>query len=157
PEAERCLRETITLAERTQNFISLTYGWLNLGNALSLAGRFEEAEAALKTAIEVSERAEHPEGPDWSRIYLAHLYLMRDAKGDAMRALELADQVLATPHSGDEQIDASAYLWRARALLSLGDPARALSAIEAALQVRQDLGSLEEDEEEMLFTHYLIL
>jgi tetratricopeptide (TPR) repeat protein len=156
-DAERYARETIALAEKSGNEVSLAFAWMNLGNSLSLQGRFDEAEAALTEAFTRAQRAEHPEVPDFIRCYLAHLYLMRSLPGDAQLALGLAGEVLANTHSGDLQLDAYGYLWRARAQLALGDTSRALASIEQALQIRQDMGSLEEEEEELLYSHYLIL
>jgi eukaryotic-like serine/threonine-protein kinase len=156
-EAEQYTRETITLAGRAADQVSLAFAWMNLGNALALQGRFEEAEAALAEAFTLAQRAEHPEIPDVVRCYLAHLYLMRNHAGDPQAAQALAEQVLNSPHAGNLQLNAYAYLWRSRAQLVFGDISRALASVEAGLQLREDLGSLKEEEEELLFSHYLIL
>lgn len=157
PEAERYNRDAISAAQRAHNATGEVYGWLNLGNSLALAGRFDEGEGALTEAFDLALRYEVHSVPDAVRCYLARLYLLRGEPGDAQLALDLANQVLAASSGANAQMDVLAYLWRARALLALGDPSRALGSIDTALRLRDDLGSLEEDEEEILYAHYLVL
>jgi predicted ATPase len=156
-EAERYNRDTIALSKRINDAYSAAYGWLNLGNSLTLSARYDEGESALSEAYETAQRFELPWVPDFARGYMARLYAMRNRPGDAQRALALADQALEGSKGRDEQWVAFAHLWRARALLALGDPGRALSAISLALQIRDRLGSMEEGEEDMLLAHFQIL
>jgi hypothetical protein len=126
-----------------------------------MTSRFEEALSSLGEASALAQRIEHPGLPDHICCYYAHLHLLRNAQGDAQLAHEEASRVLSSVQrkqspATERQLAALAYSFRALALLRLQRPQEALEDINAALQLRQGVGALEEGEEELLYHRVLV-
>jgi tetratricopeptide (TPR) repeat protein len=161
-EAEAHLGAAALLSKQINNSVVLAFSRMHLGYLLSMTGRFDEAMTSLEEASSLAQRTEHPGLPDRIRYYYAQLYLLRNAPNDASLACEEASQVLGAVQrkqspATEKQLAALAYSCRALSLLRLQRPQEAQEDLNAALQLRQSVGALEEGEEELLYRRVLVL
>ena len=139
-DAAEALRAAITKSARVGNVLWEGYATLNLGYALSMLGRRDEALEALERAQRIGDSAGEARLVLFARTYAAR------ARGDAARALEIADDAA---HAQLPGLRALALAIAANAQREDGALAEADATSLEALQILDELGSLEEDEAEI--------
>ncbi len=110
---------------------------MNLGLALADAGRFDDAEAAYRAAVDGEGSLTTKRN---TLVNLGHLQLRRDRLDDALTFFDRANAI--APHASAEYGIGAVYRSRARAALARGDTpsaaadfARAAAALTAALRI----------------------
>ncbi len=140
--AEVALRE----AEATAKAMGLdsigTTVQQNLGMTLAYLGRLDEAQAALQTSADRALKQGDLRLVGSSYIYLSRLALMRGNPADAQRAAQRAVELLEPARA----LRADAYAFFAESCLCAGDLTAAVEAGSTALEILNELGSVEEGE-----------
>ncbi len=105
----------------------------NLGRNLQRAGRWDEAQRQFEQVLAQSRELHFARGEVYA---LRGLAAVRNAKGDATRALQFADEALRLgAHVPDEPVRAGVLVQRAAALRQLGRPAEAQAAAREAIRI----------------------
>ena len=106
--------------------------WGHVGNALRVAGRLREAEAALSTAERFAEKGT---GDTSLKIELlgwrASLYIFQRQFGDAVKLLEEAEGLCQ--ETGNQAILAESLICKAIAWVYSGDPEKAICTLNKAI------------------------
>ncbi len=149
-EAEQALRVAIEGCRRVGNRMMEGYALLNLGHALAMLGRADEAVQSLLEAHELALAAGDPRLAVGAEVYLARFGSPPTAEQMEAAATRACSVRLPT-------IEAMALALGARARLAAGDPAGARAFSERALALRDREGGLEEDEAEVFLVHAEVL
>jgi tetratricopeptide (TPR) repeat protein len=150
-EARVALEQSLALARRVGLRVMEGYALANLGYALSMTGRIDEALAAFADGERIAVDTNQPRLTIAIRVYRARAALMTSPSDDAVRDAEsAADEARRNGMTGQ---CVSALAMAARARLETGDPALALALSTRAMELRREIGSLEEDEGELFLTH----
>jgi diguanylate cyclase (GGDEF)-like protein len=105
----------------------------NLGRNLQRAGRWDDAQRQFEQVLAQSRELHFVRGQVYA---LRGLAAVRNAKGDARRALQFADEALRLgAHVPDEPVRAGVLVQRAAALRQLGRPAEAQAAVREAIRI----------------------
>ena len=158
-EAEVALRATVEKCRRVGNHLVEAYAMVNLGYALAMQDRHEEATAVIEEARRRAQITRDVRLDLFARVYLTRTRLsVARERGDASRVVvalvaEADSAAEEASRLGLPSIRALALSLAARGLLDLGDSARALDRSSEALRIRDELGSLEEDEGGVFLTH----
>jgi serine/threonine protein kinase/tetratricopeptide (TPR) repeat protein len=150
-EAERALRAALESCARTRNRSAERYVLANLGHTLSALGRHDEALGFLTRA-----GAEAEASGDAKLLVVVGVYraIALAGLGALAEAAEHADVVaLRAAERGIRGWQARALTVAARARMSLGDRAGALDRSSHALQVRDEVGGLEEGDSDLFEVH----
>jgi DNA-binding SARP family transcriptional activator/ATP/maltotriose-dependent transcriptional regulator MalT len=132
-ESEAHFKEALAMAEEQQTTIFAAFAQQDLGTLYSLQGRWQDArpyfEKALATNLENNDNL----GILYNKTMLAHIYFH---EGDAVRANELADEVMAKFRVDTfEEGGVIRWLWQFKGLLeALG---RAEEAAEVLAKARE--------------------
>jgi len=146
-EAERALRDALEKCRRVGYRLMEGYALANLGYALTMLGRPEEALAALDEAGALAERAKEARFGIFVRAYRARALLRA---GRAKEALREARETAMLAEAGDlGSVAVLAHTLASEAALSMGQSDAALAAASRAMTLRDELGSVEEDEAEV--------
>jgi tetratricopeptide (TPR) repeat protein len=151
-DAESALRATVEKCRRVGNHLVEAYAMVNLGYALAMQGRSDEAVAVIREARNRAASSRDVRLDLFARVYLTRTRL---SMAHAAAAL-VADADAAAEEAarlGLPGIRALASSLAARALLSIGDAQAALVRSTDAMRIRDELGSLEEDEGGVFLTH----
>jgi len=146
-EAERALRTALDSCRRVDNRVVEGYALANLGYALAGQERLEDALEAFDQALARADELGRP------RLALAvRVYRARARLGHAP-ADELMNEARAVAGEAQQRsipaIEASALAVASRAALAAGDAAGALADAERAMHLRDEIGTMEEDEAEI--------
>lgn len=146
-EAESALRDALTSCQKVGNRVVEGYAHANLGYALAAQGRHEEAFEELDAALRMADELGRP------RLALAaKLYRLRAELGRVEPLGLAADARRVAKEAGERStpsIQASALAIAARAALAGDDPDAAMQDAERAMEVRDEMGTMEEDEAEV--------
>ncbi|MGE0790514.1 MAG: serine/threonine-protein kinase PknK [Sandaracinaceae bacterium] len=146
-EAEAALRKAIDSCQRVGNRVVEGYALANLGYALAGQGRIAEAHAAFDAALGLAEQLSRPRLGLAARLYRARADL------GVQLAFELADDARQIAEDAAAQslpaLQASALALASRAALLGDDEVAALADAERAMQLRDEIGTMEEDEAEI--------
>jgi tetratricopeptide (TPR) repeat protein len=149
-EAEKWLRSSLALADRLGLGMIAAMSRHNLGPALAMMGRLDEARA-LETEAAAAFRAQgnkRLEGASY--IYLSQIAeIAGDLAGAARHARSAIEVSLSAPPT-----TAYAQAQLAAVLLAAGDPAAALAEAKGAMTIFHELGGeIEEGEAQILLVH----
>jgi tetratricopeptide (TPR) repeat protein len=150
-EAEQALRQAIDGGRRVNNRFTEGYGLLNLGYALLMQGKVEDALEALRAALVIARATADVRLSVWARIYVCMCRLRAGDVGDVPRlAQQLAAEAAA---NGERGTGVVALTVAASAQLASGDPGGALVTSTRALATLEELDGIEEGEAEVFVTH----
>lgn len=148
-QAEVMLREAEGMAKSMGLRPSWAAARLNLGISLAYQGKFEEAEAIERMAIQDFEAIGHHRLHMGALVYLGRILLLQ---GESTKAASLAR--FAAERLGDAPGELCAALTvLSAARYALGDFQAALAASRAAWALLQGLGHLDEGEAALYRTH----
>ena len=145
-EAEAALREALGSCRRVGNRVVEGYALANLGYALAGQERLEEALETFDAALALASELGRPRLALAVRLYRARARMPADPPGVAAEAHALAGEARA---AGLPALEATALAVASRAALASGDVATALEHAERAMALRDELGTMEEDEAEV--------
>ena len=149
-EAERALRDALDKCRRVGNRIMEGYALLNLGYALSLLGRHAEALEVLEAGAAIAADTGESRLGLAIRIYRVRALLPSDAASavaEAQAAVEDAEG------QGLDALRVMALMAAARVALVREKSEDALACTVAAMELRDRLGSVEEDEAELFLMY----
>lgn len=133
-EAEQVIRRELDLGQRQIADLSDTYHTMaNLGRALMMQDRLEEAEAMLREAVRFADRVQPGSNTTmrgWSRLNLARLYDRMGRAADAASGLRDAVAAFRTDLTPGHPDLGIAELALARTFLREGDTRQALELAE---------------------------
>ncbi len=150
-EAEAALRDALERLRRVGNRPGEGYAQVNLGYSLGMLGYRDEAIKVLTEARTIADSAQDPRLALAARVYLARAVLDRgspqEVAAEAVAAAEEAES------RGVRGLAVTALTLAARARLAAGDPKGAHEAALRAMNLRDELGTVEEDEAEVFLTY----
>jgi tetratricopeptide (TPR) repeat protein len=152
-EAEAALRDGLERCRRVGNRPGEGYALVNLGYSLTMLGRAKEALEVLNEASRLADAVQDMRLAVAARVYAARAHVqMADESSDdvaveAQHAAEEAQQV------GVPALQVAALTVAAAARLRAGNTEAALALSTTALRLRDELGSIEEDEAEVFLVH----
>ncbi len=159
-EAEKALRATVDKCRRVGNHLVEAYALVNLGYSLAMQGRNDDALEAIAEAEKRARASKDVRLALFARVYRVRTLLGAEPPPEEERkswlegiAQEAEDAADGAVDLGLPGIRALALTIAARALLGAGETARALERSTAAMAVRDEMGSLEEDEADVFATH----
>lgn len=150
-EAERALRDALEKCRRVGYRLMEGYALANLGYALTMLGRPDEALAALDEAGALAERAKEARFGVSVRAYRARALLRAGRAKEALR--EARETALLAEASDLGSVAVLAHTLASEAALSMGQADAALAAATRAMTLRDELGSVEEDEAEVFLAY----
>jgi tetratricopeptide (TPR) repeat protein len=142
-EAEEALRGALEDSRRVGNRTNDGYALVNLGYAVAMQGRLEEARACLDEALAIARASGQVRLGFWARLYLLRASL---GAGSAEAALSLADESGA---AGERGVRILALCCAARACQEGGQLAEAARHAEQAFDELRAAGPIEEEEAEV--------
>ncbi|MBI2893195.1 MAG: protein kinase [Deltaproteobacteria bacterium] len=154
-EAEAALREAIEGCRRVGSHVAEGYARLNLGYALSMLGRDQEALTELAQAGVIAQAAREARLGVFARLYRTRVLLHHAPAGEV--GDEAQSTAAAAKELGFAAVEALALSLEASARLAAGDHEEALAASDRAMQIRGEKGGVEEDEAELYVTHAEVL
>ena len=134
----RHLEKAVRYYERTEHKANATLGYNNLGINLTLVGKWERAQEALKHALELAFEMEHSGQVAMVLDSLGDLRMLRGELDEARSLLERA-VTLATEH-GNEWYAGQAKRTLGRCHLAAGNIERALDTGSEALALAERIG-----------------
>ncbi|MGE0792383.1 MAG: protein kinase [Sandaracinaceae bacterium] len=154
-EAEATLLDALERCRGLRIRLMEGYALVNLGYARTSLAAHAAAKADLDAARELADAVGDRHLSMYASLYRARLALAtgaaEHARDEARILAERAQKIgLGAAH-------VAARVLEARAQLGLGDVAAALAAIERAIEARDALGGVEEDEGELFAIHARIL
>ena len=149
-QAEKELTSALDQCRRVGLRLDEGYGLINLGYSLSRQGRILEALSAIEQAAEIARST-----GDVRLGLVVTIYRARALAGDApQKAAEAAEDAAQRAEAhGLEALAALALTVAAAALLAADRPKDAVIRSQRALEIREKLGGIEEDEAEVFLTH----
>jgi tetratricopeptide (TPR) repeat protein len=148
-EAERALRDAVEKCRRVGNRIFEGYALANLGYALTMQRRPDEALSVLRDALALAEQIGETRLGMSVRLYRVRALAAVDSAEALREARLVADEA---ERSGLDGLRVLALAAAATAALALDD-ASAIDLSSEAMAGRDRLGSLEEGEAELFVTH----
>ncbi len=148
-DAERALRDAVDKCRRVGNKVFEGYALANLGYALTMQGRADEALAVLADALALADDAHETRLRMSVRLYRVRALLGLSPTDALDEARSVADEARESGLDGLEALALSAAA--AAALAASSD--RALELSTQAMALRDRLGGLEEGEAELFVTH----
>jgi tetratricopeptide (TPR) repeat protein len=146
-EAEEALRKAVASCQRVGYRLVEGYALANLGYALAGQHRFDEALATFDKAIALADEMRQPRLALAVRLYRARARLER---GDTAGLVQEARGIAAEAERRElKALEATAFALTSRVTLALGDPAGALVHADRAMTLRDEIGTMEEDEAEV--------
>ena len=147
-DSERALREAVEFCRRVGNRVVEGYALANLGYSLAGQQRFEEARETLERSRAIAEELQRPRLAVAIRMYIARVSLADGIEPTrvAADARAIASEALA---GGLLALRATALALSARASLKAEDIAAAIRDAQSALELRDEIGTMEEDEAEI--------
>ena len=146
-EAETALRAALASCRRVGNRVVEGYALANLGYALTAQKRIDDAMETFTTALELADQLGRPRLALAVRLYRARALAERESP------LDVAEEARRVAREAQERsipaIEASALALASRAALKGDDAEAALVDAERALALRDEIGTLEEDESEI--------
>jgi tetratricopeptide (TPR) repeat protein len=150
-EAEAALGEALKACRRIGHGLIEGYIHLNLGYALTELHRSSEALEALATAERIATEAHEARLSIFVRVYRARALLEMGRAAEArLVARETAEEA---ERSGQLSLGALALSAEAQSALVLGDPRDAARVAGKALELRDRLGGVEENEAEIFVSY----
>ena len=149
-EAEPALRQALERCKRLGNRLMAGYALANLGYALTMLGRPDEALEVLREGSDLALDLCEPRLLLSMRLYGARARCESDPQGAAAEARAISDEAMGLGLEGIAALALSIVAWGE---LAGGRPAHALEASDRALRLRDELGSVEEDEAEIFLVH----
>ena len=146
-EAEASLREAVSSCQRVGNRVVEGYALANLGYALAGQHRYDEAFATYDEALRLAAQLGRPRLALATRLYAARTALEARAPGEVVG--EARAIALEAEEGGLPALRANALAIAALAALRAGDPKGALVDAERAMELRDEIGTMEEDEAEI--------
>jgi len=142
-EAHLYNQKAVELSRTTGNLVALGAALANLACSLHALGDFQDAQVYAREAVEISDRLGDRVGHSYALEMLGRALL---GLGDdsALPVLEESVRVLENTEARSRQVDAHAAL--AAAYESLGDPARALTQLQASYRLERILHSQQVDQ-----------
>jgi len=150
-EAEIALRAAVQTCRRVGHRAQEAAALCNLGYALTMSGRAMEARGVLDEAAALASGIGHSKLALVAAVYRVRALLAAGATDEAGAEAEAAvreSERLAAPG-----LSVLALTAAARTRLAANDPARALAHSGRALELRDALGGVEEDEADVYWTH----
>ncbi|MES1205029.1 MAG: protein kinase [Pseudomonadota bacterium] len=147
--AETALRNALGAAERMGLHDVTAQAQHNLGRVLALLGRLDEARVIEQKAVDSFRTQGDPRLEGVARTYLAEIALGAGQGDEAEREATTAVGLLKVAPS----LKVAAAAVRARALLVMGNPTRALATAEEAFRDLEALGEIEEGEAMVRLTY----
>jgi predicted ATPase len=148
--AASALTDALQKCRRVGNRLGEGYALLNLGYALIMDGRVEDGMERLREAAALAETARDARLAVFVRVYQARGRLQRGLDPAEFDPAEAAAEAEAVGLPG---VAVLALTAAAQAALLRGDAADALAASEKAMEMRDRLGGVEEDEAEVYLAH----
>ncbi|MCC6873193.1 MAG: protein kinase [Sandaracinaceae bacterium] len=147
-QAEAALREALASCRRVGNRVVEGYALANLGYALAMQERLDEALPTFEAALAVARETGRP------RLAIAvHVYRARSLMAGHRPPGEVLSEAETAAREAQEgelpALCAGALSVATQALLALGDAPRALETAQRAMQIRDEIGTMEEDEAEV--------
>ncbi len=140
--AEASLREAVTLSSGSlgEDSDAAISAWRSLGQTLTLATRFDDADLALQRAHALQNGREPP---DITRLVavdvdLANLDRLRGRLREALARIEAAASALTASGRAPSSLTPSVFVALAEARLATGDAGGALAAADEALAAARD-------------------
>ena len=93
PESERALRRALDIHEKDRYLEEAAYDWYFMASVFSVAGRYDDALAALQTAIAFDRRAENGFGLASSWQAVGEVYLKKNLAEESVRAFYRAADI----------------------------------------------------------------
>lgn len=158
-EAERALRAALEGNKRMHNPLMSGYALANMGYALFMQGRCDEALAALAKSAELAASMCEAQLELCVRIY--RCYGLVTVAAEPVNSQQLAEQATAAALAAEElklpSLLCLALAVAARAHLGAGNDERALELSSQSMVIRAQLGGIEEDEGQVFLAHVLAL
>ncbi len=146
-QAEEALRKAVSSCQRVGYRLVEGYALANLGYALAGQHRFDEAMATFGAALRLADELHQPRLALAVRLYRARA---RFERGDTDGLVEEARGIAAEAEKRElKALEATALALTSRVTLALGDPAGALTHADRAMALRDEIGTMEEDEAEV--------
>ncbi|MBI2897996.1 MAG: protein kinase [Deltaproteobacteria bacterium] len=149
-EAETSLRSALAGCRRVGVRVMEGYALANLGYSLVMLERPEEALPVLEEASQVASETHNSRLAATVQVYQSRALL---CAGEALRALDRAREAAQAGGHQAHGVRASAFAVASRAALAAGDAAVALELSTRAVALRDEIGSVEEDEAEIFLAH----
>jgi eukaryotic-like serine/threonine-protein kinase len=150
-EAEAALARAIEGCRRVGNRLMEGYAELNRGYSLAMMGRTADAIEALDAAAAIAQATQNRRLAICAAIYRARADLGHEGADRAFNAAVLAAEDARAISLPAQR--AQALLIAARAKLALNDSEGACAFAREALEIRDQLGSVEEDEAEIFLVY----
>ncbi|CAM4429859.1 GGDEF domain-containing protein [Deinococcus marmoris] len=138
PEAHLFNQKAVELSRTTGNLVALGAALANLACSLHTLGDFQGAQMYAREAVEIGDRLGDRVGHSYALEMLGRALLALGDDG-ALPVLEESVRVLENTEARGRQMDAHAAL--AAAYEVLGDPARALTQLQASYRLERILHS----------------
>ncbi|MEZ4339559.1 MAG: protein kinase [Sandaracinaceae bacterium] len=146
-EAEASLRAALASCRKVGNRVVEGYALANLGYALAGQGQVDHALASFDAALALARELSQPRLALAVRAYRARALLARDEPfAVAEEARRVAERARGMKMPA---LEASALAIASRAALAGDDPDAALADAERAMTLRDEIGTMEEDEAEI--------
>ena len=150
-DAERALRVAVESCRRVGHRIMEGFAFANLGYALSMQGRTTEALEAFDTGDRIASAVRQPRLAIALRVYRARALIRDEPSDEAVRQAEwAADEARRAEMPA---LCATALATAALAWLEHGNATMSLALARRAMELRDDLGSIEEDEAEIFVAY----
>lgn len=153
--AEAALREAVAGCRRVGNQTVEGYALVNLAYALTGQGRRDDAVAELDKASELAEASSDKRLALYVKLYRVRLALQ--AAPGRIEAIQAANQAESAAKEAEQLSLPGAHILaltaHARAMLLAGYGKEALEHSAEALRMRDEIGSMQEDEAEVFLTH----
>jgi tetratricopeptide (TPR) repeat protein len=146
-EAEARLSDALEKCRRVGYRLMEGYALANLGYARTMLGRIPEALAAFDEAEALTAGGRESRLQVWIRGYRARALLRGGRTQDALR--EARETAMLAEASDARSVAVLAHTTAAEACLALGSVDAAVAASSRALELRDALGGVEEDEAEV--------
>ena len=150
-EAEAKLRESVEGCRRVGNRVMEGFAFANLGYALTMLDRIDDALEAFASGERVARSAGQARLAIAVRVYRGRALLRCRPPDEVVREAEAAAD--EARRGGMPALCVSALAVAAQAHLAAGNAHDALALSRRAMQLRDELGTLEEDEAEVFLTH----
>jgi tetratricopeptide (TPR) repeat protein len=150
-EAEAALRGAVEGCRRVGNRLGEAYALLNLAYALGMKGATKEALGTLDHLVTLPLMSQDSRLELTARLYRSRILLPLAKNGERIGLVAEGAEKLARDANkgGATALEVAALAVASRARLEMGDREGALGHAETAMQLRDELGSVEEDEAEI--------
>lgn len=150
-EAATALRQAIESCRRVGNRIVEGFALANLGYALTMLGQAEDAVKTLDEAAQVAAAIDNARLAIAIRVYRVRAVLHDLSPDEVVREAEVAAD--EARRAGMPALSVASLAMAAKAWLVAGNAPMALALSRRAVQIRDEIGAMEEDEIEVFLIH----